>query len=145
MENRVNNNNMYPCLWFKNEAKEAAMFYCSVFKNSAIKSENPIVVDFELNGKPFMALNGNDTFRFNESISIVVNCDTQEEIDRYWEMLTQGGEESMCGWLKDKYGVSWQIVPTCLSALMSDPERSERVIKAFMTMRKFDIETLLKA
>lgn len=134
---------IYPCLWLETETKSAAEFYCSVFPNSKITSENPMVVIFELNRTKFMALNGNKKFRFNESASFVIECDDQYEIDHYWNKLTEGGEESMCGWLKDKYGVSWQVVPKILSQLMSDPSRSERVINAFLKMKKFDIQTLL--
>ncbi len=137
--------NIYPCLWFNGQAKAAADFYCSVFNDSAIIQENPMVVLFEINGNRFMGLNGGPQFTFNESVSFVVNCDNQEEIDYFWEKLTEGGEESMCGWLKDKFGVSWQIVPTILGELMSNPEKSDRVIKAFMSMRKFDIEALKNA
>lgn len=137
---------IYPCLWFEGQAKAAADFYCSVFKNSKIISENPIVVLFELNGSKFMALNGRVNFKFNESVSFVVNCETQEDIDYHWNKLTaDGGQESMCGWLKDKYGVSWQIVPAILPKLMSDPGKSERVIHAFMKMKKFEIAKLLEA
>ena len=136
---------IYPCLWFDGQAKEAADFYCSIFKKSRITSENPMVVMFELNDSTFMALNGGPQFTFNEATSFVVNCDTQEEIDYYWEKLTEGGEESMCGWLKDKYGLSWQIVPSILGKLVSDPEKGQRVVQAFLKMRKFDIQTLLNA
>jgi len=136
---------IYPCLWLETEAKSAAEFYCSVFPNSKIISENPMVVMFELNGTKFMGLNGNKKFRFNESASFVIECDDQDEIDHYWNKLTEGGEESMCGWLKDKHGVSWQVVPKILSQLMSDPSKSERVISAFLKMKKFDIQTLIKA
>ena len=138
-------NQIYPCLWFDGQANTAADFYCSVFKNSKILSDNPMVVMFEINGTKFMALNGGPHFKFNESVSFVVNCDTQNDIDYYWEKLTDGGQESMCGWLKDKYGVSWQIVPTIIGELMSDPVRAERVTKAFMKMRKLEIETLMNA
>ena len=134
---------IYPCLWFETEAKSAAEFYCSVFPNSKIISENPMVVMFELNGNQYMALNGNNQLRFNESVSFVILCEDQSEIDHYWDKLTQGGEEGMCGWLKDQFGVSWQVVPKILSELMSDPSRSERVVGAFLKMKKFDIETLL--
>jgi|SRR5580704_4949586 predicted 3-demethylubiquinone-9 3-methyltransferase (glyoxalase superfamily) len=149
------------CLWFDKEAEEAALFYTSIFKDSSIgkigrygkegfeihkKPEGTaMVVSFQLNNMEFMALNGGPLFKFNESISIVVHCETQNEIDHFWGKLTEGGEESQCGWLKDKYGVSWQIVPTILAKLMSDPEKSERVVKAFMKMRKFDIEKLMQA
>ena len=138
-------NSIYPCLWFDGQASAAAAFYCAVFKNSKILTESPMVVTFELNGSRFMGLNGGPQFRFNESVSFVVNCETQEEIDYYWEKLTAGGEESMCGWLKDKFGVSWQIVPSIIAQLMSDPEKAARVTKAFMNMRKLDIEILRNA
>ena len=104
-----------------------------------------MVVTFELNGKKFMGLNGGPKFKFTEAVSFVVECETQEEIDNYWSRLTEGGQESMCGWLKDKFGLSWQIVPSILSKLMSDPERAPRVMQAFMQMKKFDIEKLEKA
>ena len=136
---------IYPCLWFDGKAKAAAEFYCSVFKNGKILTDSPMVVTFEVNGTKFMGLNGGPQFKFNESISFVVNCDTQDEIDYYWDKLTEGGEESMCGWLKDKYGVSWQIVPSIIAELMSDPEKAQRVIKAFMNMRKLDIEIMRNA
>ena len=136
---------IYPCLWFDGKAKAAAEFYCSVFKNGKILTDSPMVVTFEVNGTKFMGLNGGPQFKFNESISFVVNCDTQDEIDYYWDKLTEGGEESMCGWLKDKFGISWQIVPTIIGELMSDPEKAQRVIKAFMNMRKLDIEIMKNA
>jgi|SRR6187549_3247929 len=136
---------IYPCLWFDGQAKEAADYYCSIFKKSRITAENPMVVMFELNDSTFMALNGGPHFTFNEATSFVVNCDTQEEIDYYWNKLTEGGEESMCGWLKDKYGLSWQIVPSILGKLVSDPEKGQRVVQAFLKMKKFDIQTLLNA
>ena len=104
-----------------------------------------MVVRFELNGAQFMGLNGGPHFKFNEAVSFVVECETQEEIDHYWNKLTEGGSESQCGWLKDKFGVSWQIVPKILGSLMMDPARAPRVIQAFLKMKKFDIETLLKA
>ncbi|HNP47213.1 MAG TPA: VOC family protein [Bacteroidia bacterium] len=138
-------NPIYPCLWFEQQAKEAATYYCSVFKNSKIISENPIVVIFELNGNKFMALNGRTKFNFTEAVSFVIECEDQAEIDHYWNELTREGKESMCGWLKDKYGVSWQVVPAILGELMSDPEKGPRVVEAFMKMKKFDIATLLKA
>lgn len=138
------NKQIYPCLWFDGKAKEAADFYCTVFKNSKILSENPMVVMFEINDTKFMALNGGPQFQFNESVSFVINCETQEEIDHYWNSFTtNGGQESMCGWCKDKYGVSWQIVPTILGKLMNDPAKSQEVIQAFLKMKKFDIATLL--
>ncbi|MCP9768236.1 VOC family protein [Lacihabitans sp. LS3-19] len=136
---------IYPCLWFDNQALEAAEFYCKVFKNSKILSSNPMTVMFELNGKKYMGLNGGPLFKFNESMSFVINCDTQEEIDYYWEAFTKEGQESQCGWLKDKFGLSWQIIPSVLGSLMSNPKKSQRVIAAFMKMKKMDIETLLNA
>lgn len=139
-------NTIYPCLWFDGKAKEAAEFYCSIFKNSRITEENPMVVRFELDGVQFMGLNGGPQFSFTEAVSYVVECKDQQEIDYFWEKLTaDGGQESMCGWLKDKYGFSWQIVPEILGKLMSDPEKSPRVMQAFMKMKKFDIQTLLDA
>lgn len=138
-------NDIYPCLMFNNQALEAAEYYCSIFRDSEITETSPMVVVFKLDGHKFMALNGGPQFKFNEAVSMVVNCDTQEEIDYFWNKLTQGGEESMCGWLKDKYGVYWQIVPTILGELMRDPERSPRVIQAFNQMRKFNIEEIMNA
>ena len=150
-------------LWFDNEAEEAAKFYTSIFKNSKIEKvarygkegfdihKRPegsvMTVAFELEGQKFVALNGGPIFKFNESVSFIVNCDTQEEIDYYWEKLSQGGDKKaqQCGWLKDKFGVSWQIVPTVLAQLLSNPEKSQRVVQAFMKMKKFDIEKLVNA
>jgi predicted 3-demethylubiquinone-9 3-methyltransferase (glyoxalase superfamily) len=139
------NNSIHPCLWFENQALEAAIFYCSIFQNSKITTNTPLVVNFELNGKKFMGLNGGPQFKFNEAISFVVECETQEEIDYYWEKLSAVPESENCGWLKDKFGISWQIVPTILSTFMSDPSKSERVIKAFLQMKKFEIEKLINA
>lgn len=138
-------NPLYSCLWFDGNAKEAAEFYCSVFPNSKITSENPMVVIFELNGNKFMGLNGGPMFTFNEAVSFVIDCEDQQEIDYYWEKLTEGGEESQCGWLKDKFGLSWQVVPVMLGELMSDPNRAGRVANAFMKMRKFNIQELIEA
>ncbi len=138
-------NPITPCLWFDGNAKEAAGFYCSVFKNSEITTSNHMVTSFQLNGTRFIGLNGGPTFTFNEAVSFVVDCETQEEIDYYWNKLTEDGEESQCGWLKDKYGVSWQIVPSILEKLMEDPEKAPRVVEAFLKMKKFDIEKLLEA
>jgi predicted 3-demethylubiquinone-9 3-methyltransferase (glyoxalase superfamily) len=136
---------VYPCLWLDGTAKEAAAFYCSIFPNSKILEENPMVVTFELNGSKFMTLNDNKELKFNDSVSFVINCETQEEIDYYWEKLTEGGEESMCGWLKDKFGVSWQVVPWNIGELVSDPTRSERIMKMVLTMRKLDINLINNA
>ncbi len=158
----MNSQKMTICLWFDTQAEDAANFYTTIFKNSSIgkisrygkegfefhhKPEGTaMVVSFKLNDMTFMALNGGPEFKFNESISIVVNCETQEEIDHYWKKLTsEGGQEVQCGWLKDKYGVSWQIVPTILGQLMSDPEKSQKVMHAFMQMKKIDIEALKNA
>lgn len=138
-------NKIYPCLWFDGQAKAAAEFYCSVFKNSKITADTPMVVTFELNGIKFMGLNGGPHFKLNEAVSFVVDCETQADIDHYWNKLTKGGQESKCGWLKDKFGVSWQIVPTVLGKLMKDPEKAPRVMQAFMKMKKFDIEKLMQA
>jgi len=137
-------NQIYPCLWFDGQAKAAAEFYCSVFKDSEITSETPMVVTFDLNGKRFMGLNGGPHFSFNEAVSFVVECETQEEIDYYWSRLTEGGQESMCGWLKDRFGVSWQIIPAILPQLLLDPAKTEKIVAAFMNMRKLDIEKLMQ-
>lgn len=151
-----------PCLWFEGKAEEAARFYVSVFSNSKINDityygkegfdihNQPegtvLTVEFEINGQAFTALNGGPEFRFNESVSFQVYCDTQEEINYYWDtLIADGGEESYCGWLKDKYGLSWQIVHAILADLMKDPVRAGRVTDAFMQMRKFDIEKLINA
>ena len=136
---------LYPCLWYDGNAKEAADYYCSIFKSSKITSENPMVVTFELNGFKFMGLNGGPHYKFSPATSFVVECDTQEEIDYYWEKLGEGGSYSKCGWLDDKFGMLWQIVPSVLSKLMSDPEKAPRVIEAFMQMSKFDIAALENA
>ena len=136
---------IYPCLWFDQIAKEAAEHYCSIFKDAKITSENPMVVNFELNGKKFMALNGGPMYQFSPATSFVIQCDSQEEIDYYWEKLGAGGKYNQCGWLDDKFGVSWQVLPTVLGELMSDQEKAPRVIKAFMQMTKFDIEVLKNA
>jgi predicted 3-demethylubiquinone-9 3-methyltransferase (glyoxalase superfamily) len=154
-------NQITPCLWFDSQAEEAAIFYTSIFKNSKItdisrygkedfeihvqKEGTVLTVGFQINGQSFTALNGGPLFKFNEALSFQVFCDTQEEIDQYWSKLTEGGEEGQCGWLKDRFGLSWQIVPSMLPKLMSDPSRADRVMKAFLKMKKFDIETLMQA
>jgi len=138
-------NQIYPCLWFDGQAKAAADFYCSVFKNSKVTVDTPMVVNFELEGRKFMGLNAGPQFKFSEAVSLVVDCETQEEIDFYWSKLSEGGEEGQCGWLKDKFGFSWQIVPTILGKLLNDPEKAPGVIQAFMQMKKFDIEKLVAA
>lgn len=151
------------CLWFDNEAEEAARFYTSVFKNSKIAgmdkygeatqevTDKPpgsvMTVEFELEGQKFIALNGGPEFKFTEAISFVINCETQEELDYYWEKLSAVPESEQCGWLKDKFGVSWQVVPTVLNELIGGPdsERSERAMKAMLQMKKLDINLLKKA
>lgn len=138
-------NSIYPCLWFDGRAKAAAEFYCSVFKDSKITVDTPMVVNFELNGKKFMGLNGGPNFPFTEAVSFVVDCETQEEIDHYWNALSKGGKESMCGWLKDQFGVSWQIVPTLLGSLMTDPARAPRVMQVVLKSKKLNIEELKNA
>jgi predicted 3-demethylubiquinone-9 3-methyltransferase (glyoxalase superfamily) len=154
-----------PFLWFDNKAEEAVIFYISIFKNSRIVSVTHygeegaeasgrpkgtvMTVAFQLDGQEFVALNGGPHFKFTEAISFVVNCDSQDEVDYYWENLSEGGDEKaqQCGWLKDKYGVSWQIVPAVLVELLSDPdhEKSRRAMKAMLQMKKIDIETLKQA
>ncbi len=138
-------NRIFPCLWFDGQAKEATDYYCSIFKNSKILSENPMVVVFELNDTKFMSLNGRPQYKFSPANSYVITCDTQEEIDHYWEKLGDGGKYSQCGWLDDKFGVSWQVVPSILGELMGNPEKSQKVIEAFMQMTKFDIQKLINA
>jgi predicted 3-demethylubiquinone-9 3-methyltransferase (glyoxalase superfamily) len=127
------------CLWFDGQAEAAANYYCTVFKDSKITQVTPMVVTFEINGSKFMGLNGGPQFKFDEAVSFMVNCDSQEEIDYYWDTLTKdGGQESMCGWLKDKFGLSWQIIPSNIGELMADPERAQRVMAVVMQMKKLD-------
>ncbi|MGO9643173.1 MAG: VOC family protein [Candidatus Bathyarchaeia archaeon] len=152
-----------PFLWFDDKAEEAANYYVSIFKNSKIGtitrygeevaeiSGRPkgtvMVVTFQLDGQEFMALNGGPHFKFSEAISLLVNCETQDELDELWKKLSKGGEEGRCGWLKDKYGLSWQIVPTILGKMMQDkhPEKLERVMNTILKMDKIDIKTLKQA
>ena len=154
-----------PCLWFDDKAEEAAKFYASIFKNSKIgnvsrygkegyefhgKEDGTVMtVDFEIEGQKYVALNGGPIFKFNEAISFQVHCETQKEVDYYWEKLSEGGDEKaqQCGWLKDKYGVSWQIVPVVLTKMLQDKDakKSQRVMKALLQMRKLDINTLTQA
>ena len=154
-----------PCLWFDDKAEEAAKFYASIFKNSKVgnvsrygkegyefhgKEDGTVMtVDFEIEGQQFVALNGGPIFKFNEAISFQVHCETQKEVDYYWEKLSEGGDEKaqQCGWLKDKYGVSWQIVPVVLTKMLQDKDakKSQRVMKALLQMRKLDIKTLTEA
>jgi len=134
------------CLWFDGQAEAAAKYYCTVFKDSKITQVTPMVVTFELNGNKFMGLNGGPQFKFDEAISLMVNCDSQEEIDYYWNtFLNDGGTESVCGWLKDKFGLSWQIVPSNIGELMATPERAKRVMDAVMKMKKLDMKKMEEA
>ncbi len=143
-------------LWFDTQAEDAAKFYTSIFKNSKIsrityyeERKTVMTVQFELEGTEFIALNGGPNHRFSEAISFIVNCESQEELDYYWEKLAEGGDEKaqVCGWLKDKYGVSWQIVPDNLSDMLNDtnPEKAANVMKALFQMKKIDIKTLKQA
>jgi predicted 3-demethylubiquinone-9 3-methyltransferase (glyoxalase superfamily) len=148
-----------PFLWFNNQAEEAVKFYTSIFKNSRIVNTSRygdagpgpkgsvMVMQFTLDGQEFTALNGGPEFNFTEAISFYVSCSTQEEVDHFWEKLSQGGEKGQCGWLKDKFGVSWQIVPTILGQLMSDPDagKAERVTRAMLKIKKLDIAELQRA
>jgi predicted 3-demethylubiquinone-9 3-methyltransferase (glyoxalase superfamily) len=148
-----------PFLWFDNQAEEAANLYVSIFKNSRVTGINrygeagpgpagtAMTATFELEGQEFTALNGGPEYKFTEAISFFVNCESQEEVDELWEKLSAGGEQGPCGWLKDKYGVSWQIVPTVLGELLSDPDpvKSQRVMQAMFQMKKIDIEGLKEA
>lgn len=138
-------NQIYPCLWFDGQAQAAAKFYCSIFRDSKITADNQMVVTFELNGKKFMGLNGGPQYKFSPAVSFVIDCETQQEIDYYWEKLGQGGTYNQCGWLDDKFGVSWQIVPTILPSLLSDPDKAQNVMQAYMKMKKFDIKALENA
>ena len=148
-----------PCLWFDTQGEDAATFYTSIFPNSKIvevarygsagpRTEGTVMtVAFELDGHQFIALNGGPDFKFNEAISLTVDCENQEEVDRYWDALTDGGEPGPCGWLKDRYGVSWQIVPRILNELIADPDRekSQRVMSAMLQMGKIEIADLERA
>ena len=157
--------NITPFLWFDTQAEEAARYYTEIFKNSRIDTltrygkagaaasgqpaDSVMTVAFQLNGQDFVALNGGPHFKFTEAVSFVVNCDSQDEIDHYWEKLSAGGEPKaqQCGWLKDKFGVSWQIVPTVLPELLgnADPEKSQRVMQALLQMKKLNIAALRHA
>lgn len=143
-------------LWFETQALEAAEFYISIFKNSKINkvvrqgNEGVVMaVEFEIEGQVFVALNGGSNFKFNPAISFIINCDSQDEIDYYWERLSLGGDEQaqVCGWLKDKYGISWQVVPSNLTKMLNDlnPEKSQNVMKALLQMKKIDINKLVYA
>ena len=148
-----------PCLWFDTEGEEAARFYTSVFPNSKIvdvmrygsagpRAEGTVMtVTFELDGQSFVALNGGPEFTFNEAISFQVSCETQEEVDTFWSALSEGGQEGPCGWLKDRFGLSWQIVPKVLDELLADRDRekSQRVMRAMLAMKKIEIDALARA
>ena len=148
-----------PFLWFNSNAEEAANFYASVFKNSKVKAVtrysgagpgpkgSVMTVNFELDGQEFTALNGGPQFAFTEAVSFVVHCDTQQDVDEYWNKLTEGGRAVQCGWLKDKYGLSWQIVPKALPRLLqqTDPKKAQRVVQALMQMTKIDVAQLEQA
>ena len=152
----MNSQKITPFLWFDHQAEEAAGFYTSIFKNSRIEAVTRygeagpgpkgtvMTIAFELDGQKFTALNGGPYFQFNEAVSFVVNCETQAEVDEMWTKLSEGGQEVQCGWLKDKYGLSWQIVPSVLIEMLKDPdpERKERVTKAMLQMKKLDIAGL---
>jgi predicted 3-demethylubiquinone-9 3-methyltransferase (glyoxalase superfamily) len=148
-----------PNLWFDTEAEEAAEFYISVFDNSRVvnvinyteagprPAGMELLVEFELDGERFVAINGGDQFKFDEAVSLQVNCETQKEVDYFWERLGEGGEEGQCGWLKDRYGLSWQVTPAGMEELFadSDPERPKRAMEAMLQMRKLDIAALQRA
>jgi predicted 3-demethylubiquinone-9 3-methyltransferase (glyoxalase superfamily) len=150
---------IFPCLWFDKQAEEAVMFYTSIFKNSKIENisyygnEGPgtkgtvLTVTFQLNGQELMALNGGPIYKFTPAFSLFVNCENQEEVDYFWEKLSEGGEKGQCGWLTDKFGISWQIVPTILGVLMSDEDARKvaTVTQAMLQMHKLDIEKLKQA
>ena len=160
---KVSARKITPCLWFDSQAEEAAQFYVSIFQNSKIRAisryakagqdihgKQPgsvMTVAFEIDGQAFVALNGGPQFKFNEAVSFQINCETQEEIDHFWNKLTENGQEGPCGWLKDRYGVSWQVVPAVLPEMLMDADagKAERVTKAFMQMKKFDVAALKRA
>jgi predicted 3-demethylubiquinone-9 3-methyltransferase (glyoxalase superfamily) len=148
-----------PFLWFDHQAEQAANYYVSIFPNSKVvkvvrygeagpgPAGSAMTVEFQLDGQSFVALNGGPHFKFTEAISFVVNCQTQDEVDTYWEKLSAGGGEVQCGWVKDKFGLSWQVVPSVLAKLLGDPDpaKSQRVMRAMLTMKKLDIRALEKA
>jgi predicted 3-demethylubiquinone-9 3-methyltransferase (glyoxalase superfamily) len=152
-------NKIIICLWFDNQAEQAAKFYTTIFQNQKIETDSNYVeeelreketllaVNFQLNGQEFMALNGGPLYKFTPAISLFVNCENQDEVDYYWERLSQGGEKGQCGWLTDKFGISWQIVPTILGTLMNDKDENKvaRVTHAMLQMRKLEIEKLKDA
>ncbi|HEY7696235.1 MAG TPA: VOC family protein [Nitrososphaeraceae archaeon] len=165
MDNEIGMQKISPCLWFDDNAEDAVKFYTSIFKDARIgnvirygkegydihkkKEGSVMTIDFEIEGQKFLALNGGPIFKFNEAISFQIYCDTQEEIDYYWDKLTEGGDKNaqVCGWLKDKFGLSWQVVPVALIKMLEDKDSSktERVMKAMLQMRKLDINALTRA
>jgi predicted 3-demethylubiquinone-9 3-methyltransferase (glyoxalase superfamily) len=165
MGNNIEMQKISPCLWFDDNAEDAVKFYVSIFKNSKVgnvtrygkegyeihkkKEGSVMTIDFEIEGQKFLGLNGGPIFRFNEAISFQIYCDTQEEIDYYWEKLTEGGDKNaqVCGWLKDKFGVSWQVVPIAMIKMLQDKDskKTERVMRAMLQMHKLDIDALTKA
>lgn len=140
-------NNITPFLWFDGRAEEAARFYTSIFKNSRIDSLSPMSATFHLDGQKFIALNGGPQFKFTEAVSFFVDCRTQDEVDELWEKLSAGGKPGRCGWLKDKFGLSWQIIPSVLGDMLQDEdeEKSQRVMQAMLQMGKLDINALTRA
>jgi predicted 3-demethylubiquinone-9 3-methyltransferase (glyoxalase superfamily) len=152
-----------PCLWFDSQAEEAAKFYASVFKNSKIgkishygkegfevhgrKAGTVMTVEFEIEGQKFVALNGGPHFQFNEAVSFQIHCETQSEIDYFWSKLTEGGKEQPCGWVKDRFGLSWQVIPNALPQMLMDEnsEKAQRVMKSMLQMRKIDLDALKRA
>ena len=136
-----------PFLWYDTQALEAAKFYCSVFKNSKILGESPMVVTFELEGQKIMALNGGPQFKLTEAFSFFIECDTQQEVDEFWEKLSKGAKKSQCGWVQDKFGLWWQVIPSILMKLVSDPDpkKSKRVMDAMLKMTKIEIKLLQEA
>jgi predicted 3-demethylubiquinone-9 3-methyltransferase (glyoxalase superfamily) len=152
-----------PCLWFDSQAEEAAKFYASVFKNSKIgkishygkegfevhgrKAGTVMTVEFEIEGQKFVALNGGPHFQFNEAVSFQIHCETQAEIDHFWSKLTEGGKEQPCGWVKDRFGLSWQVIPNALPQMLMDEnsEKAQRVMKSMLQMRKIDLDALKRA
>jgi predicted 3-demethylubiquinone-9 3-methyltransferase (glyoxalase superfamily) len=165
MGNNIEMQKISPCLWFDDNAEDAVKFYVSIFKNSKVgnvtrygkegyeihkkKEGSVMTIDFEIEGQKFLALNGGPIFKFNEAISFQIYCDTQEEIDYYWEKLTEGGDKNaqVCGWLKDKFGLSWQVVPIAMIKMLQDKDskKTERVMKAMLQMHKLDINAITKA
>ena len=137
-----------PFLWFDGQIEEAVQFYASVFRNARVVSMNPMSARFEIEGQEFMALNGGPGFKFNQAVSFFINCETQQEVDYYWERLTaDGGMEQPCGWVKDRFGLSWQVIPNALGRYLSDQDRvkAQRVTQAMLQMKKIDIAALDRA